>query len=48
VLDEALRDDRRHEFVGVVDPLAALKAQRERERVGDAFAMGRLLIAKRT
>jgi len=35
VLDEALGDDDRHELVGVVDPLAALKTQREGERVGD-------------
>lgn len=35
VLDEALGDDDRHELVGVVDPLAALKTQREGQRVGD-------------
>jgi hypothetical protein len=39
--DQALGDDRRHEFIGVVDALAALKAQCERERVGDVFSCGR-------
>jgi hypothetical protein len=34
VLDEALRADSRHEFVGVVDALAALEAEREGEGVG--------------
>jgi hypothetical protein len=34
------RDDLRHEFVGIVDALAALEAQREREGVGDVFGRG--------
>jgi len=33
MLDEALRDDPRHDLVGVVDPLAAAEAQGEDERV---------------
>jgi hypothetical protein len=32
VLDEALGNDRRHEFVGVVHSLATLEAEREGER----------------
>jgi len=37
VLDESLGDDLRDEFIGVVDALAALKAQRKGERIGDIF-----------
>jgi hypothetical protein len=37
MLDQALGDDRRHEFVGVVNALAALKAQGEGERVGQVL-----------
>jgi len=35
MLDEPLGDDDRHDLVGVVDPLVALKTQREGERGGD-------------
>jgi hypothetical protein len=35
VLDESLGDDDRHELVGIVDPLAALKTPRKGECVGD-------------
>ncbi len=40
VLDEPPGDDQRHEFVGVVDALAALKAQREGESVGNVLGGG--------
>jgi hypothetical protein len=40
MLDEALGNDCRHEFIGVVDAFATLKAQREGERVGDVFIGG--------
>ena len=40
MLDGAFGEDRRHECVGVVDALTALKAQREGERVGDVFGRG--------
>ena len=40
MLDEPIGDDDRHEFVGVVDPLAALKTQREGARVGDVGGGG--------
>ena len=40
VLDQALGDDRRDEFVGVVDAVAAVKAQREGERIGNVFGSG--------
>ena len=33
--DKALRDDLRHDLVGVVDALATLQAQRIGQRVGD-------------
>src|SRR5208282_60832 len=36
--DQALGDDPRREFVGVVDALATLEAQSESDRVGDVFA----------
>ena len=35
MLNKSLGDDRRHELVGVVDALTALKAQREGQRRGD-------------
>ncbi len=40
VLDEPLGDDARHELDGIVDPLAALKTQREGECVGDVGGGG--------
>ena len=40
MLDEALGNDCRHEFIGVMDAFATLKAQREGERVGDVFIGG--------
>jgi hypothetical protein len=40
VLDEPLGDDDRHELVGIVDPLPALKTQREGECVGDVDGGG--------
>src|SRR5271166_6651562 len=40
VLHKALGDDLRYEFIGVVDALAALKAQGERQRIGDVFGGG--------
>ena len=35
MLNEALRHDRGHEFVGAVDALASIEPQGEGERVGD-------------
>jgi hypothetical protein len=35
-----LHDDLCHNLVGVVDALAALKAQRERQRVGEVARVG--------
>jgi hypothetical protein len=35
MLDKTLGHDLRHDLVDVVDALAALKAQRESERVGE-------------
>jgi len=40
VLDQALRDDFRDDLVGVVDALAAMKAQREGERCGEVAGVG--------
>jgi hypothetical protein len=40
VLHKPLGDDLRHELVGVVDSLAALIAQGERESVGDVIGGG--------
>ena len=40
MLDRALGDDLRHDFVGVVDALATLEAEREGERVGDVGWVG--------
>ncbi len=40
MLHKALGNDRRHDFVGVMDALAALKAKREGERIGDVFGSG--------
>jgi hypothetical protein len=37
MLDQALGDDCRHEFVGVVGAAARALAWRERERVGEVF-----------
>ncbi len=45
MLDKPLGDDLRHDFVGVVDALAALKPQGERQRVGEVgYVGGRQLI----
>jgi hypothetical protein len=41
MLDQAFGNDRRHEFLGIVGALAALKVQRECERVGDVLGSGR-------
>ena len=35
---EALGDDRRHEFVGALDPRAAAESTYERDRVSDVLA----------
>ena len=40
VLDQALGDDRRHELVGVVRALPALKASGERQGIGDVVGCG--------
>jgi hypothetical protein len=40
VLHQALRHDLRHDFVGVVDALAALKTQGEDERRGEVARIG--------
>src|SRR5260370_33096698 len=40
MLDKALRHDFRHDLVGVVHALAALKAQREGERIGEIVRIG--------
>ena len=41
MFDQAFGNDRRHEFLGIVGALAALKVQRECERVGDVLGSGR-------
>ena len=41
VFDKPSRHDGRHEFVSVVNALATLEAQRERERVGEVFRRSR-------
>ncbi len=42
MFDQALGDDRRREFVGVVNALATLEAQSESDRVGDVICSRRL------
>jgi hypothetical protein len=41
MFDQALGDDRRREFVGVVDALAATKPQREGERISEIVGIRR-------
>ena len=41
IFDETLGDDLRHDLVGVVNALPALKAQRKRQRLGEIAGIGR-------
>jgi len=40
MLNQATGDDLGHDLIGVVRPLAAVKAQREGERIGDVLGRG--------
>jgi hypothetical protein len=41
ILDETPGDDLRHDLVGVVNALSTLKAQRERQRLGEIVGIDR-------